>query len=140
MVANALWRSRRFQALADDAKLLLLYLLTNEHQTSAGAYRLLAGYACVDLGWVADRFRCAMDVLLGAEMVMEDRDTSEILILRWFKHCPPMNAKHRTGASDGQAIRTAGLRAGGGTLATGRARAAGTSGTPTPCRAATRSR
>jgi hypothetical protein len=100
-VVPALWGSPRFAGLpTDDARLAFLYLLTNAHQTSAGAYRLLPGYACVDLGgWTLDRFGAAMDALERAGMIRIDRSTFEVMIERWFKHCPPMNSKHHLGTA-----------------------------------------
>jgi hypothetical protein len=100
-VVPALWGSRRFSGLpTDDARLTFLYLLTNAHQTSAGAYRLLPGYACVDLGeWALERFGVAMAALAEAGMIRTDPSTCELMIERWFKHCPPMNSKHHLGTA-----------------------------------------
>lgn len=100
MVAPALWGSKRFIGVSADAKLVHLYLLTNQHQTSAGAYRLLAGYACVDLGaWQLDRFLAALAELGPAGLVQADAATSEVMIERWFKHCPPTNDRHYRGTA-----------------------------------------
>ncbi|MCP4184848.1 MAG: hypothetical protein GY761_16270 [Hyphomicrobiales bacterium] len=97
-ISPSLWHSKRFQNLqSDDAKLSYLYLLTCEHQNSAGAYRLPAGYACHDLGWDAGRYQKTTEELQESDLVIFDHDTDEIMIRRWFKHNPPMNKNHRKG-------------------------------------------
>jgi hypothetical protein len=98
MVSPKVHRSKRWAALDVDARLLGLYALTNEHQNSAGCYRLLPGYACADLGgWPLERFHAALEALEAAEIIAADSDTSEVMILRWFQHCPPTNSKHFQG-------------------------------------------
>lgn len=98
MVSPAVWRSKRWIALPDDPRILGLYLLTSGHQNSAGCCRLLPGYACADLGgWPLERFQSAMAALESADIAVTDQETSEVLILRWFKHCPPTNSKHHLG-------------------------------------------
>lgn len=98
MVSPAIWRSKRWATTTDDGRLLALYILTNDHQNSAGCYRLLPGYGCADLGgWALDRFQAALAAIETADIVITDSSTSEILIQRWFKHCPPTNSKHYQG-------------------------------------------
>lgn len=98
MVSPAVHRSKRWVPLETDPRLLGLYLLTSGHQNSAGCCRILPGYACADLGgWSLERYADALAVLESAEIVVTDQDSSEILILRWFKHCPPTNSKHYLG-------------------------------------------
>lgn len=96
-VSPKLWRSKRFRNLAsDDARLLYLFLLTCEHQTSAGCFRLPDAYAAADLGWNADRMEGAR-VPLIAEMIAHDAETEEYFVRRWFNHNPPTNQKHLKG-------------------------------------------
>jgi hypothetical protein len=96
-VSPALWRSKSFQGLDADAKLLHLYLITNEHQNSSGSYRIPDGYACTDLGWDIERYLDARGALIDADLIAFDEEESEVYIKRWFKHCPPMNEKHAQG-------------------------------------------
>ena len=97
-ISPAVWRSKRFFTLpSDDAKFAYLYLLTCEHQNSAGAFRLPTGYAVEDLGWTPERFLAAIEGLTNAGMVLRDEETAEMVIANWFKHNPPMNPKHRIG-------------------------------------------
>ena len=98
MVSPRIWASPRFRGLTDEAaKMAMLYLLTNSHQSSIGCYRLPAGYACDDLDWEKEKFGSALKALVTADLIAADYRTEEILILRWFRHCPPTNAKHAQG-------------------------------------------
>ncbi|HUQ35687.1 MAG TPA: hypothetical protein VM144_04855 [Aestuariivirga sp.] len=94
-ISPELWDSERFNTLpSDDGRYLYLYLLTCSHQTSAGAYKLPDGYAATDLRWTPERYFIAREVLVGADLIRFDPQTSVVLITRWFKHNPPMNADH----------------------------------------------
>lgn len=97
-VSPAVWRSRRFTSLPDsDTKLLYLYFVTSEHQTSIGAYVIPTGYAKSDLDWDTDRYEAARTALTEAELIAFDEETSTVYVLRWFKHSPPMNESHAQG-------------------------------------------
>lgn len=97
-VSPAVWRSRRFNALpGSDAKLLYLYFVTSEHQTSIGAYVIPTGYAIADLAWDTTRYEDARAALVEAGLVAFDDETSTVYVERWFKHCPPMNESHAQG-------------------------------------------
>ena len=97
-ISPAVWVSERFNKLpSDDARYLYMYLLTCEHQTSAGAFRLKDGYAIDDLKWDAPRFHAARLQLVEADLIHFDDAASCILITRWFKHNPPMSESHLIG-------------------------------------------
>lgn len=96
-VSPNVWQSSRFRKLVSDAQLLYLYLLTCDHQNSAGCFRLPDLYACSDLGWEAPRFQAARSALIEGDMISYDSESFEIFVHRWFKHSPPMNDKHAQG-------------------------------------------
>ncbi|CAD7044735.1 hypothetical protein REJC140_03860 [Pseudorhizobium endolithicum] len=96
-ISPAVWRSKTFQSVPDDERLLHLYLLTCEHQNSAGSFRLPDGYACADLGWDLQRYVSARSCLEQAELIAFDDETEEVFIQKWFVHNPPMNQKHALG-------------------------------------------
>lgn len=97
-ISPALWQSKRFNSLpSDDGRYLYLYLLTCEHQTSAGCYRLPDGYATNDLRWEFSRYVKARQELASADLVVFDETESVIMITRWFKHNPPMSESHFIG-------------------------------------------
>ena len=97
-ISPAVWQSKRFNTLpSDDGRYLYLYLLTCEHQTSAGAYRLPNGYALDDLRWELSRYVKARQELASADLILFDETESVVMITRWFKHNPPMNESHFIG-------------------------------------------
>ena len=97
-ISPTLWHSTRFNGLAtDDARYAYLYLLTSEHQTSAGCYRLPDAYAAADLHWPVDRYLKALAELVTAGLVKHDATASVIMITRWFRFNAPMNEKHLKG-------------------------------------------
>ena len=97
-ISPALWQSKRFNTLpSDDGRYLYLYLLTNEHQTNAGAYRLPDGYATNDLRWDLPRYVKARQELVDADLILFDEAESVVMITRWFKHNAPMSDSHFIG-------------------------------------------
>jgi len=112
-VAPQLWRSKRFAALGDDARMFVLYLLTCPHQSSAGCMSLPDAYAAADLNWNIERLRAARNAVIEADMLVHDEVSNEYFVRRWFRHNPPTNSKHRAGidkliaALDSVAVRDA---------------------------------
>ena len=97
-ISPAVWGSERFNSLpSDDARYLYLYLLTCEHQTSGGTFKLKDGYATDDLKWDVHRYVTAREQLIEADLVRFDAAASIVLIARWFKHNCPMNESHFRG-------------------------------------------
>lgn len=97
-VSPRVWRSERFMGLSsDDSKLLYLYLLTCEHQTSIGACHLPDGYACTDLRWEPRRYLKARQDLENAGLIDFDTKASVVAIKQWFRFNPAMNMKHAEG-------------------------------------------
>lgn len=97
-VSPAVWGSRRFLGLPTaEAKLLYMYFLSNEHNNSAGAYRVREGYALADLGWPRETYRQCVHDLVEADLIAYDDEAEEVYVLRWFKHNPPQNEKHAQG-------------------------------------------
>lgn len=96
-VVPHLWRSKRFGSLNDDGRLLVLYLLTCPHQTSAGCMSLPDAYAAADLNWTDGRLDAARLSVIEVEMLVFDPATDEYCVRRWFKHNPPTNKKHLAG-------------------------------------------
>ena len=97
-VSPVLWGSERFTSLpSDDARYLYLFLLTSEHQNSAGLYKLKDEYAVADLRWGLERYQKARQELVTADLIRFDARTNMVLITRWFKHNAPMNESHFRG-------------------------------------------
>lgn len=94
---EALWGSKRFLAATDKAKLLYVYMLSNSHSNSIGAYRIPDGYALVDLAWSRGEYEAARAELVAVGMIHFDDETSVVYIANWFRHSPPQNEKHAQG-------------------------------------------
>ncbi len=94
---ESLWRSKRFLAATDKAKLLYVYLLSNSHSNTIGAYTIPDGYALADLGWPIGDYQVARDQLADAGLIVFDDDSSVVYVANWFKHSPPQNEKHAQG-------------------------------------------
>lgn len=54
-VFSSIWESTDFRGLTEDGRTLVLYLLTCQHGTLAGAFRLPDGYVSEDLQWSSER-------------------------------------------------------------------------------------
>ena len=97
VVGEALWRSKRFLAATDKAKLAYVYFLSNSHSNSIGAYTIPDGYALADLGWQIADYQIARAELVTAGLILFDDDTSVVYVTNWFRHSPPQNEKHAQG-------------------------------------------
>lgn len=51
------WQSEDMRSRSEDGRTLALYLLTCEHSSMLGAFRLPLAYACEDLQWPSERVR-----------------------------------------------------------------------------------
>ncbi|UXS31362.1 hypothetical protein FY152_04340 [Agrobacterium tumefaciens] len=97
-VSPKIWRNKAFKALpTDEARLLMLYLMTCEHQNITGCFRLPEGYAVDDLGWQGEQYRSALAALKNSGLVIGDPETFEVFVCGWFDTNPPTNRKHALG-------------------------------------------
>lgn len=93
-IKPAVWRSKRFNALPDDLRVLWFYFATGPHQTSAGCSRIPPAYASADLGWSVERYVEGRDTLALADLIESCAETHEVYVCGWLQHCPPSNPKH----------------------------------------------
>ncbi|CDN91359.1 hypothetical protein [Agrobacterium tumefaciens] len=94
-VSPKIWRNRDFRALpSPGSRLLFLYLMTSEHQNSAGCFRLPEGYAVYDLGCTSDEYAERLQEIEASGLVLIDYQTSEIFIRGWFDMNAAMNDRH----------------------------------------------
>lgn len=92
------WQSIDFRSLSsDEARLAYIYLLTSQHQSNAGVFRLPAPYASHDLSWELEKYLKVLSEIECAGLIFVDKTTDEILITNWFSHNPPMNQSHLKG-------------------------------------------
>lgn len=93
-VSPAIWR----EPWDDDTKLVAFYLLTCEHRTTEGLFRMPLTYAQSDMGWPAKRFDRAFNQLLAAGFIEHDEDAEVVLIVNALRYQAPANPKQAIGA------------------------------------------
>lgn len=90
-IHTGFWASETMLGLESDARLLAIYLMTSQHTTMLGAFRLPDAYACEDLGWDSQRFQNGLETLSEAGFVKYDRATKIVWIVKFVKWNRPDN-------------------------------------------------
>lgn len=88
-VHTAFWMSTDIHGLSDDAKLLALYLLTCQHTTIAGVYRLPNAYVSDDLGWPPERVSNGLTELLRRGFVTLCGASKWVFVRKFLVWNPP---------------------------------------------------
>lgn len=99
-VESRFWQDEKMRAVSDDARYLMLYLLTSPHRNILGLYFLPSPYACFDLGWDEKRFHKGLQELLKAGSVKYDTTTHVVLVQNYLKHNPLENPNQVKSAID----------------------------------------
>lgn len=79
------------RAVSDDARYLMLYLLTSPHRNIIGFYYLPSPYACFDLGWDEKRFIKGLQELIQKGPINYDPNVHVVLVKNYLKHNPLEN-------------------------------------------------
>lgn len=79
-----------------DARTLMLYLLTCQHRSAEGLFRLPRSYVTADLGWTPKRFVAALTELIKGGYVDYDDQHQVCLILKALKYQAPQNPNQVT--------------------------------------------
>lgn len=90
-VESKFWQDEKMRAVSDDARYLMLYLLTSPHRNILGFYFLPSPYACFDLGWDEKRFKKALQELLQIGRIKYDAHAHVVLVQNYIKHNPLEN-------------------------------------------------
>lgn len=90
-IHTGFWASETMLGLESDARLLAIYLMTSQHTTMLGAFRLPDAYACEDLGWDSERFRNGLKTLSEAGFVKYDGVAKVVWIVKFVKWNRPDN-------------------------------------------------
>lgn len=90
-VESRFWQDEKMRAVSDDARHLMLYLLTSPHRNIIGLYFLPSPYACFDLGWSEERFKKGLHELLRVGCVKYDENTHVVIVQNYLKHNPLEN-------------------------------------------------
>ncbi len=99
-VESKFWQDEKMRAVTDDARYLMLYLLTSPHRNIMGFYFLPVPYACFDLGWDEERFSKGLNELLEIQVVRYDQGSHVVLIQNYLKHNPLENPNQVKSAID----------------------------------------
>lgn len=90
-IHTGFWASGTMLGLESDARLLAIYLMTSQHTTMLGAFRLPDAYACEDLGWDSERFQNGLKTLSEAGFVKYDGAAKVVWIVKFVKWNRPDN-------------------------------------------------
>jgi hypothetical protein len=87
----ALWSSTDFRSLDEDARMLVLYLLTSPHATIAGVFRLPDGYITEDVQWPRERVAEGFQNLEDNGFATRCPVTQWVWICKFLTWNPPEN-------------------------------------------------
>jgi hypothetical protein len=82
----------------EDTKLLALYILTCDHRTTEGLFRLPKPYICADLQWLPERLGKPFSKLLANGFIEYDETAQVVLIVKALKWQRPDNPNQQTAA------------------------------------------
>lgn len=98
-VSPSFWTDRKVMSWDDDARLLALYIMTCEHRTTEGLFRLPKAYICADIGWTPERLEIPFAILLRDGFIQYDETVAVMLLTNALKWNPTDNDKHAMGAA-----------------------------------------
>lgn len=97
-VHSSFWSSSTIRAMSDDGRMLALYLMTSNHTTIAGCFRLPDGYACEDLGWTSARVKKGFEELFANGFSNRCETTKWVWICKHLQWNQPENPNQRKAA------------------------------------------
>jgi hypothetical protein len=97
-VHTSFWTSESIRPLSEDAKFMVLYLLTSPHGTISGVFRLPYGYMCDDLNWIPERVKTTVAELLKNGFCNRCETTCWMWIIEHFKWNKPENPNQKKSA------------------------------------------
>lgn len=98
-VFSRIWESADFRALTEDGRTLALYLLTCQHGTIAGVFRVPDGYACEDLQWGIERVSQGFANLEANGFATRCGVTKWVWVRKFLEWNPPENPNQRKSAA-----------------------------------------
>lgn len=90
-VHSSFWTSSDIRGFSEDARSLALYLLTCQHGTIAGVFRVPDGYVCEDLQWTVERVSKGFEELYLKGFANRCETTKWVQIIKHFKWNLPEN-------------------------------------------------
>ena len=85
-IETGFWHSPKIRRLSQDAKYLMLYLLSCPHGNAIGCFVLHDGYIGADLGWSPDAVSRCIHELIEKGLVERDDEASLLRIIGWWGH------------------------------------------------------
>lgn len=98
-VHSKFWSSQTTGSMGDDAKLLAVYLLSCQHSTIAGVFRLPDGYVAEDLGWTLARVSKGFAELSEKGFASRCDLTKWVWVIKHLEWNPPENPNQRKSAA-----------------------------------------
>ncbi|MBI5255411.1 MAG: hypothetical protein HY855_02850 [Burkholderiales bacterium] len=98
-IFSCIWSSSDFRSLSEDGRNLVLYLLSSQHGTIAGVFRMPDGYACEDLQWSAARVSKGFQELLLNGFANRCETTKWVWVTKFLDWNPPENPNQRKAAA-----------------------------------------
>lgn len=87
----AFWTSNDIQSMSEDGRWLAMYLLSSQHTTIIGAFRLPDGYVCEDLKWSSGRVAKGFAELFAKGFANRCETTKWVWIRKFLQWNPPEN-------------------------------------------------
>jgi hypothetical protein len=96
------WDDQKLQRLGNNARLLMLYLLTCRHRNMVGSFRLPVAYLCADIGWSRSEFDSVWERIQADDrpVVFYDEDEMWMCIRNFVRQNPPVGIKSVTGCAN----------------------------------------
>ena len=85
-VYKKMWNNDKFRTLSVDAKLLWIYILSNQHSNTIGIYVISKLYILSDLEWLSKRLGKPFGELLRKGLIYYFEDNRVLIIPSWFEH------------------------------------------------------
>lgn len=98
-VHSKIWESTDFRSLSEDGRALVMYLLTCQHGTIAGVFRVPDGYACEDLQWTAERVSEGFSDLHAKGFATRCDASKWVWVRKFMEWNPPENPNQRKAAA-----------------------------------------
>lgn len=98
-VFSAIWESADFRSLSEDGRTLVMYLLTCQHGTIAGVFRVPDGYACEDLQWSVERVSEGFQNLKDKGFATRCEASKWVWVTKFLEWNPPENPNQRKAAA-----------------------------------------
>lgn len=98
-VFSRIWESADFRSLSEDGRTLALYLLTCQHGTIAGVFRVPDGYACEDLQWESARVAEGFANLHSKGFATRCGASKWVWVAKFLEWNPPENPNQRKAAA-----------------------------------------